>query len=202
MPPRPRRPPPAEPRTQRCRFADEYGQRCRRVATVGDGLCRQHALVIELELEGRAGEALGELDRLMSRAQPGSLGAVVASFASNVLGRIMMGHQQRQPQPQIPGSCPPHVYVGADPQCSRCGHYEARRDPRVRPPPRAAPAPDPTVAARMVMGFEPNEPLTAELVKARKRRLAEVFHPDRQGGSAAHMQRVNAAADVLLAKLS
>lgn len=30
--------------------------------------------------------------------------------------------------------CPPHVFPGKDPQCSRCGFYDAGRDVRVVPP--------------------------------------------------------------------
>jgi hypothetical protein len=51
------------------------------------------------------------------------------------------------------------------------------------------------------MGFEPNEPLTSERIHTRKQALARVFHPDRPGGSLAQMQRVNDAADTLLANL-
>lgn len=52
------------------------------------------------------------------------------------------------------------------------------------------------------MGFEPAEPLTMEKVQKRKQALARVFHPDMQGGSEVQMKRVNAAADLLLAKLA
>lgn len=54
----------------------------------------------------------------------------------------------------------------------------------------------------MILGFEPAEILTIERVQDRKKALAKVFHPDLHGGSEAQMKRVNAAADVLLAKLA
>lgn len=50
------------------------------------------------------------------------------------------------------------------------------------------------------MGFSPGQPLTRAIVKKRRNELAGLFHPDR-GGSDAAMQRVNAAADQLLAQL-
>jgi hypothetical protein len=49
--------------------------------------------------------------------------------------------------------------------------------------------------------FEPGEQLTAERVKARKRELASLCHPDKQGGSVRAMKRVNEAADTLLKSL-
>jgi len=49
--------------------------------------------------------------------------------------------------------------------------------------------------------FEPGEQLTAERVKARKRELASLCHPDKQGGSISAMKRVNEAADALLKSL-
>lgn len=50
------------------------------------------------------------------------------------------------------------------------------------------------------MGFDPGEKLTAERVNVRRKKLAQIYHPD-VGGSLEHMTRVNAAADALLAKL-
>jgi hypothetical protein len=74
-------------------------------------------------------------------------------------------------------------------------------NPAAAPPPRRPP-PDPTVEARVILGFEPGEPLTADKIKDRKRSLAKVFHPDRgSGGSVKQMQRVLAAADLLMARL-
>ena len=48
------------------------------------------------------------------------------------------------------------------------------------------------------MGFGADTPLTVKLVKERRRKLAELYHPD-HGGSDAAMRRINAAADALLA---
>jgi hypothetical protein len=68
------------------------------------------------------------------------------------------------------------------------------------PAPQAPPQPaqeDP----RIVMGFGPAEPLTRELVKARKKALAQVLHSDKAGGSPEGMMRLNRAADQLLKDL-
>lgn len=68
------------------------------------------------------------------------------------------------------------------------------------PPPRQAPRPvgeDP----RLVLGFEPGAPLTQEIIKERKRALANLYHPDKPGGSLVAMKRVNEAADKLLCSL-
>jgi curved DNA-binding protein CbpA len=54
--------------------------------------------------------------------------------------------------------------------------------------------------AREVLGFAPGAKLTRELVKARQRELAKLWHPDR-GGSTAATQRLNVAAKKLLDSL-
>ena len=53
---------------------------------------------------------------------------------------------------------------------------------------------------RVILGFGPEQKLTIQIVKDRKRKLAEMYHPDK-GGSPEAMQRVNVAADVLIAAL-
>ncbi len=65
------------------------------------------------------------------------------------------------------------------------------------PPPRQAPSEDP----RVVMGFGPNEALTVEKVKSRKKALAQVLHSDKAGGSPEGMMRLNQAADRLLKEI-
>jgi hypothetical protein len=78
-------------------------------------------------------------------------------------------------------------------------HPRARRDatrPPVQPPPRNNPLP----AARAILHFGPAEKLTTEVIKKRRKKLAEMCHPDR-GGSDEAMRRINAAADVLLGSL-
>lgn len=77
-----------------------------------------------------------------------------------------------------------------------------------RPSGRGSQAPDPIAAqrrrveieARSVLGFGPNEPLTEEAIKDRRRTLAKRNHPD-AGGSAKQMAIINDAADVLIESL-
>ena len=70
------------------------------------------------------------------------------------------------------------------------------------PEPQKAPEPpQPLEDARVVLGFAPDEQLTASSVKARKKQLARIFHPDQPTGSLHAMKRVNEAADKLLKDL-
>lgn len=71
------------------------------------------------------------------------------------------------------------------------------------PPQHRAPAkvrPDPLLVARAVLHFSGTEPLTKKQITQRRRELAAVCHPDK-GGSDQSMQRVNRAADLLLASV-
>ena len=80
----------------------------------------------------------------------------------------------------------------------------ARPGPHMPPPPPPRTPPPPPRAVedpRVILGFEPGEQLTSARVKARKRELAKLFHPDKEGGSAHAMKRVNEAADELLKSL-
>lgn len=67
------------------------------------------------------------------------------------------------------------------------------------PPPRPPEAPKHD-NPRTVLGFRDDEKLTKKSVKDRQRALAELFHPDK-GGSVEAMQRVNAAAQLLLKEI-
>lgn len=51
--------------------------------------------------------------------------------------------------------------------------------------------------ARATLGFMPQEPLNAEIIRKRHRELMKRHHPDR-GGSVARMAAINAARDTLL----
>lgn len=167
---------------------DLEGPRCRRIATVhGEGfqLCREHALILEGEVESGSSlhGVIAAIDREISRTA--ARDPVVGAFVG------MIGNLFR---PQPPGRVPP----GFVPPSSR------QHPPGAPPPPprpASSPPPDPSAHARIVMGFEATEPLTRDKVSDRKKALARVFHPDLAGGNEAHMKRINQAADVLLAKL-
>lgn len=185
MPPD-RRPRPPQPQTSRCRYVDERTkERCRRIATVGGGLCRQHALVLELELDDHSPTTsfFETIDRLMSTSRD-PIATRFASFLGDFLGQRMSAHQER-------------IIQGMNGQ-RPATQEQARRRPASPP----APPPDPSVRAREILGFEPGERLTVEMIQDRKRALARVFHPDMQGGSKVQMQRVLDAASVLLDKLA
>jgi hypothetical protein len=140
--------------------------------------------VLELDLEDKGGpaELLGSLDRMLATRTRDPLSALLAGAVNGVMSRLFVA---RQPQ-RLPPSSPPRRFSS----------------PPRPPPPRPAPPPDPSIRAREILGFEPNEPLTIEKVQKRKQQLARVFHPDMQGGSETQMKRINTAADALLAKLS
>lgn len=78
----------------------------------------------------------------------------------------------------------------------------ADRPRRPRPAPGPAPGQAPPKPAvedpRDVLGFGPEVKLTKALIKERKRALAALCHPDK-GGSTKALQRINAAAEKLLA---
>ena len=85
------------------------------------------------------------------------------------------------------------------------GQRHAPNSGPVRPPPgwtprRPAPPVDPKELerkrARKTLGFG-SEPLTADMIKERRRKLAVENHPDK-GGSQQRMSDINHAADVLL----
>lgn len=70
---------------------------------------------------------------------------------------------------------------------------------------KAPPAPvdSPVIAARTLLHFSATEPLTVEIVKARRKHLARIAHPDATAnGSNTEMARINQATQVLLASIS
>jgi hypothetical protein len=127
-----------------------------------------------------------------------SIGDVISGAAQNLMDRVFGGAPWLR---------------DLDQAAERAAHAaQARRARPVGssgsppPPPRSPPPPprppDPGIRAREVLGFEPREQLSKERIEDRRRQLAKVFHPDRQGGSTAQMQRVNQAADLLIAQLA
>jgi hypothetical protein len=166
---------------------------------VGGGLCRQHAIVLELELEQASvtERVIGIIDRKASRSSGDPLLDMIAKAVGGVLGGIFASDQraaeERRRRAGLPPrpSQPPPPFPGAG-----TSHPPPNSPPRPPDPQRQA------LRAREILGFEPTEALTTEKVQKRKQALARVFHPDMQGGSEAQMKRINLAADVLLARLS
>lgn len=69
-----------------------------------------------------------------------------------------------------------------------------------KPPAPASKVP-PEARARALLHFGPNEPLTEEIIKERRRVLARLAHPD-LAGSSEEMVRINKATEILLASLN
>lgn len=141
---------------------------------------------------------MGELDRAISRSKDPfvkALGAMAADLLSGAGGadRIPLPRDLREQIARM------RAQMAAD------ARARGQQPPHSRsaPPPRPSspPPPDPLVEARRVMGFEPTDVLTKEIVGKRKQALAKVFHPDLPSGSAEQMKRINQAADLILAKL-
>lgn len=140
-----------------------------------------------MDLDDRGSEIIGKIDRMLVQHGQQPIAVMFTGVVDGIMGRIF-GAQQRAAQPL------PHSSQQPPPS--------SRSSPPPRPPPPRPNSPDPTIRAREILGFEPNERLTVELVRARKQALAKIFHPDAKGGSDAQMKRINAAADALLVKLS
>jgi len=199
MPPAPTpRPRQAHPQTDRCRFADRAGQRCRRVATVDDGFCRAHAVALELDIDERnpINNLIGALDRVLSSRSREPLAAVLGEVHNGAMNSRQV--EQMVPRAQLEELR--RRFQAAQQQAQRMPPRQAAQPPPPAPPPRVWI--DPLLAAREVLGFEPKEVLTRERVQERKKALARVFHPDMPGGSKAAMQRVLTSADALLAKIT
>jgi hypothetical protein len=199
------RPRPSHPATSRCRYVDDAGYRCRRVATVAGGFCRQCAIALELDLEegGAADRLVGTMDRILARGARDPMLSGAAAFLGGLLGAQII---HRAP-PSIQEPVRQMGRMAADAARARAEQAAKAQaeQRRAQPPPRP---PDPETAralalrdARTTLGFEPDEKLTVDQVKERKRALARVYHPDLGNGSVKQMQRVNAAADLLIAKL-
>ncbi len=72
------------------------------------------------------------------------------------------------------------------------------------PPPRSPRGPDPKIlTACTTLGFDSRSmsSLTEAMISDRRKQLARIYHPDRPGGSTSQMQKINAAADLLIAQL-
>lgn len=96
---------------------------------------------------------------------------------------------------QLGNAIDPRYQIRAEPAEPPGGHEEPRR-----PPPRPRPRTNPVVVARGILHFGPSDNLSKALIMERRRAIAALCHPDK-GGSNEAMQRVNEAADLLLAQL-
>lgn len=159
----------------RCAFKDGQ-RRCSRNGFGNPPLCRSHAIQVSLDGKNVAFPEESPLFGLLDMADRmfSTSNNETVQQVRNIFGEFLAGTANSSNARQVP---PP-------------------REPRTPPPPASA-AEDP----RVVLMFEPGEQLTVERVKARKRELASLCHPDKQGGSIRAMKRVNEAADTLLKSL-
>lgn len=186
-----RKPRPARPQTAHCRYLSARGERCTRLATVAGELCRRHAIELGQQLgaipnpRGAPGGSI--LDALQGVIQGGAFGEVLEDAIRAGIEALLTG------QHRVPRAAPP-PRSGSPPR-SPPGPSSGASSP----PPRRPLTPDQEKArsARMVLGFDQDEPLTVPEVQARRRELARIFHPDRPKGSVDRMKRINHAADEL-----
>lgn len=165
------------PRTvkPRCRFTTVDGDTCRRAAHPGQPYCTHH---LEPTPTGRISEIAQELwERDEIKIAIGRLGQAFDQAVTNRVARLI----------DRVGGVVDNVANG---------------QPRPQQAPPQAPRRPPGLDPRIVLGFGTDELLTAEKIHARRKELAKIFHPDKQGGNTDAMRRVNAAADALLARLS
>ena len=191
---------------RRCRF--QRGQyRCPRSGVGRVPLCREHYEAVEYhgaairdELPGSpSGHEVGaSLEDLLNH--PG-VQALLGMAASVLEQRARQAFNFGTPRPTYGGAFyaqwpPAEQRPPVGEQMPPIG--EQRRPP---PPPRARSQADMREDPRVVLGIPPSQPLTAAVIKQRRKALAAIYHPDR-GGSDAAMQRINQAADALLAQLA
>ncbi len=183
--------PPRAHRRLKCCYR-EGARRCPRDGAGNPPLCPAHQIAVqEASRPRRPSEVIAQAVVNFLQGKPINVEATIGA-ADTLIGQgIGVGYPPDDPDGN--------------------GHARPRFVPpwwtAANPSPRPPPPPDPRVearraelAARQVLGFAASEPLTADLIKDRKKRLARRYHPD-HGGSDAKMQGINAAADVLMESL-
>ncbi len=179
----------------RCRYTDA-GQQCERPGLGEPPLCRAHfelvryGLPVEEDVDVDARDLLEDLlEHPFARHIRAQLDHLMASLplANNLSSLSYPFSPDPGKQPQFQG--PDRAFASSTNR---------------RPPPRRQPAPPPPQPSapdpRLVLHFGPNDPVTKQEIEKRRRELARLCHPDR-GGSTDAMQRINQAADALLAQV-
>lgn len=185
------------PRRKRCTFK-EHGRRCPRDGDGDPPLCRPHMLALAEATRPRSPvdvltSALGDFmagRRINAHATIGAAETLYQQWAAGLGGDY---------RPDVgEGASEHNVHRAREPR-NTAASGTPWWAPGDRTPPPAPPDPGVLAAlrARQVLGFTAKEPLTPEMIRDRRRRLALRHHPDR-GGSEAKMATVNDAADVLL----
>jgi len=188
------------PRRLKCSYR-ERSRRCPREGTGNPPLCPAHRIAFqEASRPKHPSEVVARSLLNFLQGKPinadATLGALDELFGQGSQGIGTGYHPDLRPGES----------EGATHQRARQGHDPSTwwwRQAQPYPPP-----PDPRVDARraeidarQVLGFSPSEPLTPDLVKMTRRRMAKRYHSDHTGGSDDRMRAINAAADVLLQSL-
>jgi hypothetical protein len=195
-------------RASKCTYK-EGGRRCPFPGAGQPALCKAHQIAIaEASKPRRPFEVLASAFNDFLAGKPINVEATIGA-AEHVLGG----------QPWSAGGMGadyrPDVHGGeSEDDAHQRAQGGRQAAPRAWPPwgpPRSHPHPPPPdpntqarhqqIVARQTLGFAASEPLTEDLVRKRRARLARKYHPDMPGGSTQKMAIVNDAADVLLATL-
>ena len=180
----------------RCAF-HEGKRRCQRTGFGEPPLCRPHALQIigpeeeENPFQDFVGGILEEADRWISRNRNSIVQNARVAAGNYISAKAAEAQRARAPQTtyaEAPKAAPPPSPPKAAP----------RATPKPRTVPREASPPSPGEDPRKILGFNANTPLTPEMIRRRRKKLAAVFHPDVESGSSESMRRVNNAVDRLL----
>ena len=164
----------------RCSYREGRHQ-CQRLGRGDPPLCDIHELIEEEDYDEEI------LETVRDAIADGV--SQLADALQDVFGRVLQPRPAHRPDgwPKMP---PPE--------------QKRARNGKKTPPPPPQPEPPPAVDhtdPREILGFEPGQKLTRELVKARQRDLAKILHPDKGGASRA-FARMNLAAKALLDELS
>lgn len=153
-------------------------------------LCRAHQLAVAEAAKPKSpGDILSEILFDLMNGEAIDRDAAI-NAAKQVFGewRARQAAAAGAPRPPPPGWRPPGFWGAQQPPPPPPPHQQVDPDVRARQ------------MARRIMGFGPTEPLTADMIRKRKRTLAERYHPDR-GGSTERMAAINDAADILMRML-
>ena len=216
------------PQRPRCAYVSPTGERCRRIATVGN-ICEPCSEELQSAISDDvwAGLANGSI----------SFGDVISKAAGKFVGDLFNGSptmrdlgravqdaarqsqaanagRPRTPARVVPNVPPPRQAPRPPPRQppraetqqgwqSQWGSPPGSQQQQQRrpPPPPRGPGPDQRAEASRTLGLDPRGQHTEQAIAARRKSLAKTWHPDRPGGNEAMMMKINAAADLLIAQL-
>lgn len=187
------------PRQPRCAYR-EGRQQCRRIGYGNPPLCDPHRALIEDQANAPSlAASLGTIVGKFIRGEPITKDDLRGAFVDGMRGGV---RRHDDPRADDPRAAREPVGDGFDWAYEQLKRRQAQQQAEAAAAAaRAAAALETTKKAIRELGFKPNQTLTIEMVNKRRRELARKHHPDRPGGSVEKMQKVNAAADHLVAVL-